>query len=181
MNKNKSLMQKLFDYVRRIITNVLKDKDTYSDTEGFVAAQDMPVIPSQLNPNMTLSDLGYLMGVDTARPVRLDLETSFNKKIQYKEIDTFQLDTTKFNGPEYSTQQRKLVEKYNENVKNLLPGKIDVEVSKLSDPLKRKLLALKGETVPLYRKLPDARGRNYVENRVSMNQDLKEYYYIKVK
>lgn len=173
MEKNKSLFQKLMDYVRTIIRKVFRDPDNYNDKEGFVSPQDIPVIPSELNPNMTLSDIGYLMGVDTARPVRLDLEASLDQPIQEKAIeDTYQVDIAQFDNESYSNKQRKIIEKYNENIKDLIPGRTTVNVSELKDPIKRKLLGLRGETYESYHKRPGKNGRVFVENRVSMKQDL---------
>ena len=156
------LITQLLNYVKNIIAKLR-------------TGSNLPTIPSQLNPNMTLSDLGYLMGANT-KPVRLDLTASQDMPIQYKKFDDANwINPNKYNNNNYSQAQKEFVTVYNKANYDLLDTdkKMIVKIEQLSDKKKSEKLIRKYDELELYRKRKDEKGREFVENRVSMLQDLK--------
>ena len=168
-----SLMKQLWNYIRNVVAKILRPSDP-SDMSGY-SSGNVPLLPSELNPNMTLSDLGYLMGQGTS-PVKLDIDASRDMPVQYKKFsDDNWISPSSYSGTEYSDSQRKFRDKFNE-VNSILTDTDDkaiVNVTELSDRKKRELLLLKMDTIPLYKFKHAVKGRMYAENRVSMAQDLK--------
>ena len=169
-----SLMKQLWNYIRNVVAKILRPSDP-SDTSGY-SSGNIPLLPSELNPNMTLSDLGYLMGQGTS-PVKLDIDASRDMPVQYKKFsDTEWISPDAYAGDNYSDEQRKFIAKYNQVNENLddTDNKATVKVTDLSDKKKAELLGKKQDELSLYKlRTPNKKGRAYVENRITMAQDLK--------